>query len=71
MKTMKISVMIAFMGSLLVTAVSCKKNDSNPNPPAEKEVSLGTSATCLQAYLLFCGWIWIAIVLFTINSSHQ
>jgi len=71
MKTMKISVTIALMGGLLVTAINCKKNDSNPNPPAEKEVSLQTSGTCPQAYLLFCWWIWIAVVLFTTNSSHQ
>ncbi len=51
---MKISVSIVLMSGLLITAVNCKKNDSSPNlpnPPAQKQVSLQTSAT-LGKYLV-------------------
>ena len=50
---MKVSVAIALMSGLLITAVSCKKNDNNvnPNPPVQKQVRLQTSAT-LGKYLV-------------------
>src|SRR5262249_16921409 len=51
MKTMKISVTIALMSGLVISAVNCKKNDSNANPTVQKEISLQTSAT-LGKYLV-------------------
>jgi len=53
MKTMKISVMIAVMSGLMITAVNCKKDDNNRNLQAlmQKEVNLQTSAT-LGKYLV-------------------
>ena len=44
---MKVSVSIVPMSGVLIAAVNCKKNDNsvNPNPPAQKQISLQTSAT--------------------------
>ena len=51
---MKISVAIALMSGLVITAVNCKKNDNNANlpvQPVQKEVSLQTNTT-LGKYLV-------------------